>query len=70
MREHFSCKDKITGLSLIASECSYNFAIDFLLSKGAEIESCRHDNVKDQTVIITKNRLFFYDENRGVLLGN
>lgn len=69
MREHYSCKDSITGLSLILSECSYNFAMSFLESKGVKVESAKHDNKKDQTVIISKRRIFFYDENRGVLLG-
>jgi hypothetical protein len=69
MRQHFSCKDNKTGLSLILSECSYNFAIDFLMQKGTKIIDCKYDRKKGQTVIDTPRRLFFYDENRGVLLG-
>ena len=69
MRQHISCKDNKTGLSLVASDCSYNFAIDFLLSKGAIIQSCCHDQKKNWTVIATPRREFYYDENRGILLG-
>ena len=74
-------KDSVSGYAMILSECSYNMAMDWLektLRKyGAKIthaETVMQTNGMRVTLIQTaKNgkecRKYFYDEQRGVLLG-
>ena len=64
-----SCKDEKTGLEMILSDCSYNFACSFLSGKnlGKLISaSCESIGI---TKIEFEKRTFYYDENRGYLLG-
>lgn len=84
MRKYMvECTDRKTGLSMVLSECSYNIACDFLereLGKyRVDILDCRvsrEGKTKGMTRIrtihsITKSlmRTFYYDEERGYLLG-
>lgn len=70
------CTDTKTGLSMVLSECSYNVACDFLereLRKyHKDILDCRvsrEGKTKGMTRIRTTSRTFYYDEERGYLLG-
>lgn len=78
------CKDDKTGLSMVLSECSYNMAMDWLVKElekyGVEIYRCEYDYRKEMYVIFTGEfshiladfkpcRRYFYDEERGYLLG-
>lgn len=62
------CKDKITGMEMILSECSYNQACSYLENQyPGECLGC--ENVGNLTKIKFAERNFFYDEERGYLLG-
>ena len=63
------CKDTKTGYEMILSEVSYNAATAFLSGKPEVGEYI--GMVKDGSLIklIFKNRNFYYDEDRGYLLG-
>lgn len=66
------CKDSVTGMEMLLSECSYNSACYWLASKGFKDYDkfeCSGDRV---SITFTKpsNRTFVYDEERGYLLGN
>lgn len=78
------CKDTKTGLSMVLSECTYNMACDWLDRKlknyGVEICKCVHNNKTNFDEIWTARfddelnnyvpcRKYFYDEERGYLLG-
>lgn len=76
------CKDNKTGYSMVLSDCTYNMACDWLertLKKyGVEICGLHYDANTKMTEFYSgrpdKNglnlcRKYFYDENRGYLLG-
>lgn len=65
-----SNKDKRTGMELIAEECSFNAACSFLESKmkNAEFLGCESIGL-NTTKIKFSTRNFYYDEERGILLG-
>lgn len=63
------CKDHKTGLEMIATECSYNQACDYLEHKplGRFIGvACMPDN---NLRLRYEKRNFIYDERRAYLLG-
>lgn len=62
------CKDKVTGMEMILSECSYNQACCYLDSHYTE-KCLGCESFGDLTKIKFINRNFFYDERRGYLLG-
>ena len=72
------CKDDKTGYQMILSECSYNMAMDWLEHKCAK-NGCTLSTAKLYvsglmaiTVVdkdFTTVRTFYYDEERGYLLG-
>ena len=79
-----SCIDKKTGYEMILSECSYNMAMDWLYNvvKNAGREVCRLFVNKetglteiwtaewsDKICNYKPTRHYFYDEERGYLLG-
>ena len=67
------CKDDKTGYSMVLSECSYNMAMYWLedmikkLGHTSNIEC--HKEESGLIRIETSGRTFFYDEERGYLLG-
>ena len=63
--------DDRTRLQIIASDLSYNFACGLLAKKGVDFRNVeiKTDYRRNRTLIVTKNRLFIYDEDRGLLLG-
>ena len=75
------CKDSITGYAMVLSECSYNMACDWLERTLAKygVEICGMYLNKEKQVVelyssyIGNNsklcRTYYYDEIRGVLLG-
>lgn len=66
------CKDTVTGMQMILSECSYNTACYWLENKGFteydQFES--HGNEVWMYFSQPTKRLFIYDEDRGYLLGS
>lgn len=64
------CKDDKYGYEMIASECSYNFACDYIeRNLNCRISKCSKDIMRGLTEIETaKNITFVYDENRGYLM--
>ena len=72
MRVHYSTKDNITGYELLLSECSYNMAMKWLeneINKLGHISNIECKKEGYLIVIETSGRTFFYDEDRGYLLG-
>lgn len=73
MRRHFSTKDEKTGYELILSDCSYNMAMYWLeaaIKKLGHIPNIEcHKECSGIMKIETSGRTFFYDEDRGYLLG-
>ena len=79
MRKHSSTVDGITGCELILSEASFNMAGDWLnqwfTRWGWEIAQVKPTTYKSRqvTMIVGKHhkqsRTFYYDEERGYLLG-
>ena len=72
MREiRIVCRDEITHGIMVLSECSYNFACDYLDRKGFECETTRSVG-NNRTEIIGKldgkAKTFLYDEDRGYLI--
>ena len=71
------CTDKKTGYSMVLSGCSYNMACDFLErelhKKGICILDCEvasNGLVRIRTIRANHlRRTFYYDEERGYLLG-
>lgn len=65
-----SYKDNKTGMEIIASDCSYNNACSFLESKlgMGNFIGCKSVNL-EMTEIKYTTRNFYYDEYRGLLLG-
>lgn len=64
------CKDTKTGLEMILSEVSFNKAADFLSRKFEVGEFIGIAKQTDGLVkLFFKNRNFYYDEERGYLLG-
>lgn len=66
------CKDTVTGMEMVLSECSYNSACYWLASKGFKDYDkfdCSGDRIK---ITFTKpsKRVFVYDEERGYLLAD
>ena len=73
-----TCKDDITGYQMILSECSYNQAMAWLgviLNRHDMTCECLSNNDTGLTDIFIKDkngnpcRTFYYDEERGYLLG-
>ena len=77
-----SCIDNITGKEMILSDCSYNAAYEWLREKlkkkGLRICGIGHNHETGITELYTGDpnaislnlgRKFFYDETRGLLLG-
>lgn len=66
------CKDTVTGMQMILSECSYNTACFWLESKGFTEYDKFDSNGNEIWLWFSKptERLFVYDEDRGYLLGN
>lgn len=66
------CKDTVTGMEMILSECSYNMVCSWLESKGfTEYEQiATYGNEVWMYFSKPVSRLFIYDEDRGYLLGN
>ena len=66
------CKDTITGMYMVLSECSYNMACSWLEQQG--FTNYDKFNVVAGNVEMTfskpANKVFLYDENRGYLLSN
>ena len=69
---HTICIDSVRNLPLIASECSFNMACEYVNKNIEEVISVKSEetnNWKDMTyVITTQNFHFIYDESRGVLM--
>ncbi len=78
-----SCIDVHTGKELILANCSYNMACDWLEKKAKQHGLCicgiGHDRKSNMTHLYTGNptasslnltRKYYYDEARGVLLGD
>lgn len=71
------CKDNKTGYSMILSECSYNMAMDWLEKELAKKDygvSATYTMENGLIAIFTgvgmcSGRTFYYDEERGYLLG-
>lgn len=66
------CVDKKTGYEMILSECSYNMAMNWLeakIKKLGHIPNIECKKEGDLIVVETSGRTFFYDEERGYLLG-
>ena len=64
------CKDNKYGYEMVASECSYNFACDYI-EKTLEykITKCSKEIMRGLTEIKTANDItFVYDEVRGFLM--
>lgn len=79
-----SCRDNKTGYEMILSECSYNEACEWLFNEVRKVgrEICRTEyNVdtklheiwtaewSDAICNYVPTRHYYYDEERGVLLG-
>ena len=74
-----SYKDSKTGYEMILSECSYNMAMDWLSKELAKYgyEISRTEVHIDGLIYIWSNhvrsgalcRMYYYDEERGYLLG-
>ena len=63
------CKDNKYGYEMIASECSYNFACNYIeRNLNHKISKCSKDIMRGLTEIETKNITFVYDEDRGYLM--
>lgn len=64
--------DDRTRMEIIASDLSYNFACGLLAARnGVDFRTVhtKTDYRTNRTLIFTQKRLFIYDENRGLLLG-
>ena len=63
-----SCKDSVTGMEVIILECSFNEACSFLETQPlGKFLGCKAFG--NTTKIQFEKRNFYYDEERGVLLG-
>ena len=63
------CKDNKYGYEMVASECSYNFACNYIeRNLNYKISKCSKDIMRGLTEIETKNITFVYDEDRGYLM--
>lgn len=69
-----SCIDNITKHEIILSDVSYNSACFWLYGKGfTDPEKTTADyksNITTLEFLKPAARIFYYDENRGLLLGN
>ena len=74
-----SCKDSLTGMEILADNVSYNMSCIFLSSIGFDFNDAqiKIDYRMNRTLIYhvdeNKNiigRVFCFDENRGLLLGD
>lgn len=66
------CKDNITGMYMVLSECSYNTACSWLEENGFT-EYDKFEVIGNQyelTFSKPTNKVFVYDDNRGYLLSN
>lgn len=64
------CIDDRTKMELVASDCSYNAACFYIMNRNYEPTEIKSDFRNNRTLIVTKTRVFLYDEPRGLLLGN
>ena len=62
-------KDSVTGLEIVFSEINYNEACFFIDSHFHVLDVSRADRF-NRTAIKTDSRVFVYDENRSLLLGD
>lgn len=67
-------KDEKTGMEILLGEVSYNNAcayieINYTKIWGA-IQDIKFDSRTNRCIISTPERVFLYDENRGLLLGD
>lgn len=76
---NISCKDTATNMEVLLAGCSYNQACDYLSLNGFNWLNAKMkvDYQKNRTIIYHENskggidgRVFCYDENRGLLLGD
>lgn len=67
-------RDSLTHMEILLDNVSYNAAcayIDTELQKVyGGIQEIKHDYRKNRTIISTSERVFLYDEDRGLLLGD
>lgn len=72
-----SCTDNITGFMILATDCSYNIAMDWLETEffkyDIDIVDCKIDSITGYTKIRTvqyghESDNYYYDEIRGYLL--
>lgn len=64
-----SCKDQITELEMILSECSFNEACAFLEEQNLGKYLGMEAKAPDVSSIAFEKRKFLYDEARGYLMG-
>lgn len=62
------CVDVLTHMQIIATDCSYNFACNYLESIGAQVEEIKTDFRTNRTLLFTDKGMYIYDENREILL--
>lgn len=64
------CADVKTHLQVIAEDCSYNAACEYLASLGINFNNVKikSDFRTNRTLIFTEQDFYIYDENRGLLL--
>lgn len=70
MRRHYSTIDSLTRHELILSEASYNMACSFLESMGLICDTVKTLSLSTTELTFSNTeRKFWYDEERGYLLG-
>ena len=64
------CADVKTHMQVIAQDCSYNAACEYLSFSGVDFTKAKFkiDYRTNRILIDTEEGLFIYDENRGLLL--
>lgn len=70
MRRWYSTIDNKTNMELIYSECSLNeVGYELEVVNRLQVYGCVKNNNNGMYEITTKTRTFYYDEDRGMLLG-
>ena len=67
------CKDNRTGMEILFSELGYNEAcaiVDKWQTVYGGVQDVKMDNLKHRVIISTVERIFLYDEDRELLLGD